>query len=245
MAGANKIHIWRDMTHAETEFRIEPRKDPRISINKLAEYLSASPARRQTIVRDQKYPSPIRAPYYNEAEAAILSFFENGRNYTVLDRAMMDLGQRTPDTILKTRMASSSLDALVAFADTGLDLLEGFTPVVLPRAQAKLVYQDVAVSVRPELLLKRQHDEKTTVGVLKLYFSKGEPLSEDGGKFVTAACCEHLLQHLKTEGQPDLKAVYVLDVLAKKFFLAPKATKKRLKDISAACSEISAVWKTL
>lgn len=225
---------------------ITPRTDPRISINKLAEYLKASPARRQSIVRDQKYPSPIRAPYYNEAESAVRPFFERNKSYSVIEEAMLDLGQRAPETILKAQMASNCLDALAAFADTGLDQIDGFDSVVLPRAhQPRLAFGDVEVSVRPEVLLRRGQGSGASVGLLKLYFSKGDPLSDDTASFVATACCEYLTQHLSGHGKPDLKSVLVLDVLAKKFFFAPRATKQRLKDITAACGEISAVWKAI
>ena len=229
----------------QAAFAIDPRLDPRISINKLAEYLGASPARRQTIVRDQKNPSAIKSPYYNDAENAIRSFFAKNKDYAVLEEAMSELGQRAPQTVLRDQMASKCLDALAAFADTGLDPLNGYTVAVLPRSQPKLLYRNVAVSVRPEVLLKRDNGDATVVGVLKLYFSKGDPLSDEGGKYVAAACLEHLTQHLSDGGQPDHKAVFVLDVLAKKFFQAPRATKKRLRDIEAACGEIAAVWSAV
>lgn len=222
------------------------RTKPKISINKLAEYLKASPARRQSIVRDQKYPSPIRAPYYNEAESAVLSFFERNKNYGVIEDAMLNLGQRAPETVHKAQMASSCLDALAAFADTGLDQIDGFDSVVLPRAhQPKLAFGDVEISVRPEVLLRRGQGPGASVGLLKLYFSKGDPLTDDTANFIATACCEYLTQHLSGHGKPDLKSVLVLDVLAKKFYFAPRATKQRLKDIAAACGEISAVWKAI
>jgi len=40
---------------------------PRISVNKLAEFMTAKPARQRQILRDQKYPSDFKVVFYKEA----------------------------------------------------------------------------------------------------------------------------------------------------------------------------------
>ena len=54
------------------------RADPRISINKLGEYLIATPSRRRAIIKEQKRPKAYMTAYYEEAEAAITEYIVTG-----------------------------------------------------------------------------------------------------------------------------------------------------------------------
>ena len=44
---------------------------PRISVNKLAEFVGARGARQRQILKDQKYPTDYKAMYHKEAAEAI------------------------------------------------------------------------------------------------------------------------------------------------------------------------------
>ncbi len=50
-----------------------PNNQPRISINKLAEFTAAKAARQRQILRDQKYPTEFKGMYYKESSEAIAS----------------------------------------------------------------------------------------------------------------------------------------------------------------------------
>src|ERR1700722_10570338 len=55
------------------------RAKPRISVNKLGEYLTAtSPARRRRLVRDQKVPSDFAVPRYAKAWEPISKYLKSG-----------------------------------------------------------------------------------------------------------------------------------------------------------------------
>jgi len=54
-------------------------KKPKVSANKLGEYMSASPSRRNEIVKNQKYPKGYVVTRYNDARRAIIDYFLNGR----------------------------------------------------------------------------------------------------------------------------------------------------------------------
>lgn len=61
------------------------RERPRISVNKLGEYLTEpNPSRRRRILLDQKEPKDFILPYYDPARDAILRFFgDGGRSFQV------------------------------------------------------------------------------------------------------------------------------------------------------------------
>ncbi len=46
-------------------------KGPRISVNKLAEYIGSKGRRQREILRDQKFPEDFKGMYYREASEAV------------------------------------------------------------------------------------------------------------------------------------------------------------------------------
>lgn len=51
------------------------RPEPRISVNKLGEYLVATASRRRQILRDQKRPPDFKVVRYADAQRAIVDYF--------------------------------------------------------------------------------------------------------------------------------------------------------------------------
>src|SRR5689334_23054807 len=56
---------------AEGAMAKSPANQPRISVNKLAEFIDAKAARQRQILRDQKFPSEFKGMYYREAAETI------------------------------------------------------------------------------------------------------------------------------------------------------------------------------
>jgi len=48
-----------------------PENAPRISLNKLCEFMTASIPRQRRIIKDQKFPSDFMRVYYREAQEAV------------------------------------------------------------------------------------------------------------------------------------------------------------------------------
>src|SRR5688572_25506176 len=93
-----------------------PANLPRISVNKLAEFIGARPARQRQILRDQKYPGDFKGMYYKEAaEAVSTCIASNLENTEVLDRAIRLLEQKTSEKIGTQRRISANIDALESF----------------------------------------------------------------------------------------------------------------------------------
>jgi len=61
------------------------RPNPRISITKLAEYMVATPSRRRSILRDQRYPPAFKAAKFRAAYAAIADVLVRGGDPHLID----------------------------------------------------------------------------------------------------------------------------------------------------------------
>jgi hypothetical protein len=68
---------------------------PRISVNKLAEFITAKASRQRQILRDQKFPQDYKVTYYKEASEAIsICIGSNIENTAIIERTISNLEQQ-------------------------------------------------------------------------------------------------------------------------------------------------------
>lgn len=216
---------------------------PRISANKLGEYLVSPPLRRRDIIERQKYPCSFIGAYYEPARAIIVDFLVG-----TLDREGM---LRRTEALVSAEHASSyalhqahgCAEAVLRFLDLepALDL-RGMTPVQLTE-HAALDVEGVRVSVYPDLVLEG-HDRRgrPQVGALKLHFPKAHPHTETSAEYVATLLRAHAQRHMLARGHVSDDACLVVDVFAGRIVSAPRGHVRRLRDIGAACDEIRRAW---
>lgn len=218
---------------------------PRISVNKLGEYLVVGPGRRHRILHDAKFPPDFIRPVYRTATEVIAAFIAGGMSdIAALERAMEALGNETPNTVWDQRRINSNIDALETFANMidAIDL-RGAAPELGAHQAALLMRNGVAISVRPEVVLRGTRRGQSVVGGLKLHFPKANPLGPEASGFVSAAMAAHLQA---TQGDPvEPSLCGVVDVSSAQFFPGPTATRQRLRAVDDACTEIAARWPTI
>lgn len=89
---------------------------PRISVNKLGEYLVSKAGRQQRILYDAKFPSDLITPYYRDAEEAISQFITSGlQDIGILERKMATLDQSKAETVYQTRRVAGNIEAMEQF----------------------------------------------------------------------------------------------------------------------------------
>ncbi|MGQ0699316.1 MAG: hypothetical protein ACT4PZ_13855 [Panacagrimonas sp.] len=215
---------------------------PKISLNKLGEYLDSTPSRRRQIVKDQQDPQAFLAARYNDARREIIAFLEQG---AVDDQGLLQaaaalrLDDTGSDFARQDRLASA--DAIEDFLDVCEKLdLEGLLVEGTDKAiTAGMDIGGVGISIRPDALLK---DELTgrVKGAIKLHFSKSAPLSEKSREYVATV----LRVYMTASGGSgiDPNKCYAIDVPTHKTSCAPRAFKRKMRDVEAACEEIAARW---
>lgn len=219
------------------------REAPRISINKLGEYMTATPGRRRGIVRDQRRPKGFLVPRYNEAQNAII------RSLTAEDRdpgALLDEIQRLRSkpaaSAWEEQRNASCAEALAAFLEIWDEVPTNARYERAPQQPPVLRYGDVAVSVRPELISHGVTRRETWVGALKLYFSKTNPLTPDAGAFIATGLADFAEQYLALSGKALPSRCLVIDVFARRIFTPPRSRRRRQAELLAACEEIARAW---
>ena len=228
-----------------------PVNQPSISVNKLGEYVVSKAARQRKILHDRKYPDEEFqiGMYYREATEAISRYLASGAlDQEPLETALKVLEQQTPQRVGTARRINGNIDAIERFS-TMLDDVDfkGGVPELGQHAPPKLVRHGVAISVRPEIVLRATIKGREHVGAIKLHFSKTHPHSEESAGFVSAALNEFCKAHLigATDAIVNPTFCQVIDVASGKVHQGVKSTKQRLADIDAACQNIAGLWPTI
>ena len=223
------------------------KEKPRISINKLGEYLVATPLRRRSIISEQKRPKTYQVIYYQSASDAIAkSISSNGIKYDLLAEESDKLMKLEPMSEPDEYKYQSNIEAIDSFLNICDDLpLEDMKTSIGQSDPPKITVAGVEISIRPELILSKTHNNENLVSVLKLYFSKNSPLDKIAGQYIATLLHKYAQKYLLDLGNPNIRLAIVIDVFAEKFYTAPASYKRRMDNIEAACKEIQLIWPTV
>lgn len=215
---------------------------PRISITKLGEYIIASPLRRQRILEDQAQPRDFVVARYRRARRPIVRALTRGSGiFFELEAAKSRLRQRTPKSDWDENDLTNSIAALEAFLEHRAKLTMGDGRFRPKHKDAGIHIEGVYVSVRPDLILWSGVEDKHVVGAAKLYFGKTTPLTNESGAYISTVLRRYLESRLPHRTiSPALCQVF--DVLAHQVHAAPRAYKRTMKQIEAACRDIRHLW---
>ncbi len=213
---------------------------PKISLNKLGEYMTATPARRRRIIEDQIAPKGFIAARYTDARENISSHIAGEISDDNLETMAVDLRNKIYDSKFVAQDKNLSADAIDSFLEISDQLPTGYKFEKAPaNGKSTLALSGVDVSIRPDVYIKNDNNE--VVGAVKLHFPKSNPLTTTSGEYVATALKTFLQESTKTP--IDHKLCIVVDVSSSSVIPAPKAGKKRMIDIEAACEEFGNQWK--
>ncbi len=217
---------------------------PKISLNKLAEYLEANPSRRKTIVYDAKYPEAFKTTRYKEARDVIMEYLiTNDENEVLL--AIDKLKKKKTSTEFQEQDRKLSIKVLSDVLNMDLSFLKNTELSLFADKSHKLEICGVTVSISPDLFVTSLKD-KNLIGVIKLHISKNNKLSEEGQNIATL-----LLKHYTQEALADTgeivsnKLCVSIDLFNNSTQYCPSATAQRFKRIESACEEIALRWDSL
>lgn len=225
----------------------KPRNDPRLSVNKLAQYVTSRAARQNQILRNAKFPPDYITAYYRDAGEAIASFIGSGMNdLGVLDRTILKLLQSEASNIQQDRQKSANVDAIETFMGMLDDIdLKGANPSLGSHAAPHVTIAGVSVSVRPDIILRCEKKGSTLIGAIKLHFPRSEPLDIEQAGYVSAMLHRFASDHLLDEGTASTAHCMVVDVASAKFHPGVASVKKRMTDIQSSCGHIAQLWPSV
>jgi hypothetical protein len=223
---------------------LKAREHPRISLNKLGEYLEATPIRRRAIVKDQKKPPGAAVvTRYGPVTQVLKEYFEYADKDFLLAR-IADMKADHSGTIWQRedrQLSAQTLERMTAMLDD-IDM-SGIKIVPFPlSAKSVLFVSGVRISVRPDFLIVSASDPVIAVGALKLSHNKQNPLTKTGCEYVATVLARFVGEAFAS---PSVSLKHCLSVSTPLQLVvqAPKAQRAKGKTIDAACEEIAGGWK--
>ena len=221
-------------------------KLPRISVNKLAEYLESSPTRRKKIIYDAKYPSKFIVTRYTDARDIMKTYLRNGQEEDFVLKAIEDLEKKKPKTDFQEQDIALSIESLELLLETDTSVLEGYEVSCFEGVNELVKIVGVDVSVNPDLILTKKVGDIVNVGSVKLHLSKSNLLSNESQKVVAVMLQSFTSSYVVKKGEvANYKQSKSVDVFQRTIECCPTAFKLRMKNVEAACEEIALWWDTL
>ena len=229
--------------------------EPRMSINKLMEFMSEPlPSRRRELVDNQKNPlaNKPKITWCASARRAIVEFFASGcSDESILDNeierlqhSIETLDEKDPKKLeSKTKKLQVEIDAINSFKGLHKEMdFMGFKFVKVSKKPKYLEYSGVHVSVRPEVIVSTQNLFEH-VGCLKLYFTKNRRLKQEEADFLCSILNHYTETHLSLNHSANPKACFAIDIFGRKVFTASKNVSFHTGRIRKSCQEIREIWK--
>lgn len=222
-----------------------------ISVNKLAEYIVSRGARQRALLTQRKYPDPDFnvGMFHREAAEAIQKYITGGAIDPSLVEAQLGiLNQMTPEKIGTIRRIGSNIARLEQFQEMldDIDLKDG-TPTMGEFSPPKVTIRNVAISVRPEIVLSGVGPKgEKLVGGMKLQMTGSRKFTEEAAGYVSAVIQEYCKRYLVKDDE-IVYAPYcqVIDVGNGIVHPGVKATTQRMRDVEAECQNISDLWPSI
>lgn len=224
-----------------------PRTSPRISINQLAAYLTATPSQRRRILQVAKNPPTFRVNWYDPARSAIAVFVRGGMaNENILTDESARLYSLPVSSDYDETRNRTNAEAIDAFLDCYDQIDTADSILEAPTSSTLQTIHNVDISIRPEFLISGRARGVDVCGGVKLYLSTSEPLTNQSAPYIAAALMQHIQSHHQPTGHVARHALcQVIDVCARTVHSAPRATTRRFTDIAAACQEIALIWPSV
>ena len=221
-------------------------QSPRISINKLGEYIYATPARKKRILLDAKFPSEIITSRYAPVQNAAIQYFAASvKDIQIFNRVKDILSQKQPANDHQKEKIKSCIEALTHLTSCASSKLVPYTetPAIKGYKDCKsITINGVVISLRPEILLLDINTNQPK-GAIKLAFAKGHFLSIQEGQCIAGLIKSYLEKELKITC--SYKDCITLDVFSSRIIYAPTKNEWTINKIESACDDIRLIWPSL
>lgn len=214
-------------------------KSPRLSVNKLAEYMNADTLRRRQIVKDAKYPKSFKDTRYADARTGIKDYIIGGYDENIIGDIIRTLKQRPDGTDFQNNDIKNSIASLGHILSTELPNFENCTLQEFDGENTLINIEGLNISVYPDIIIKRNDNGK--IGGLKIHLSKTYDLG-DGLIYVSTLMKYFFINCGYEENIIDDKLCVSVDVFRMKYEFSPKSYKRTIQRLSAACQEIVLWW---
>jgi hypothetical protein len=232
--------------------KIKVHAEPRISANKLAEYILADPHRQRTIIRESKFSKVVMTVPYTKTRTFI------ARAFTGDSLDIDKLGQRAAEIERENEVDgisdwhhtdnTNSALALKKIISIASELSWKNARIVHGRLGG-IQIAGVHVSVQPELVFTFEHRNISKAGAILLNTAKSDEksLARNNGGYCVGNYLSSLLFQMLLSKAPRIAAplsskCFAVDVFRETVYTAPANYRTLNKNLEAACEVIASRW---
>jgi len=227
-------------------------KDPRISANKLGEFLVVDESRKRTILKNSKKQSKAVTLHYNKAKQAFIKAFRpEGFDALALQRSaarLRSIAIAPSWEAEENRMSADVLEKLAEIIDQ--ITIKNATQIARPqKGWGGLIIADVNVSVNLDCVFTITHRGVKRLGAVILYTTKDKSKSlsrslgdNSAGDYVATILQRHLQENFSSEGKAHQSICFVVDVHRRKIYQPTTRERTLFNHIEAACEGIASRW---
>ena len=224
------------------------RKQPQISLARLADYAAASEQAKRGIAVTCKYQPIARLIQYNDAKPIISNYIRSeNRKVEDLKEKLAVLKNKICDDDFSKEVNGHNCDCIEKF----ISLADAFNfkdysytrPMKLP----KIELNGMPISVSPNVLVSRTNRQnKVMIGAIMLRYSKGRPLNEKIGSNQSAFMYEYFRQPTFHEyGTSEKRLCITLDTQSAIAYEAPSNATYLYKEMAASCASLVERWPNI
>lgn len=221
------------------------KKDPYISINKMAEYMTASPLRRRQIIKNLKKDRDFYKVYYSEVKKAIPKFLKNDYDSNIIENVIENIENKKHSSDWEKSDNSNSIIALENVLESNLPDLDNYKVIKDSFKIKEIELSGVTITIKPELYFENKKNNK--IGAFKFHIAKtpDNQLEEENRIYVATLLKFAFLEHGHSEKIIDDNACVSYDVFKKDYSTSSRAFKRVISSIESACEEIEARWSKI
>jgi hypothetical protein len=244
-----------DSTQLVDSDKIKVHTEPRISANKLAEYVIADPSRQKAIIRDAKFAKTVIIVPYSKTRAFIpRAFAPDSLDIDKLVRRAEEIERENEaDGISDWHHGDNTRSALALKKIAALaPELSWKNARILHGRLGGIEIAGVKISVQPELVFTFEHRNISKVGAIILNTAKSDEKSLDRnngayrvGDYLASLLFQMLLSKGPRIAAPLNSKCFALDVFREKVYTAPANYRTLNKNLEAACEVIASRWSAI
>jgi hypothetical protein len=219
---------------------------PQISLNKLAEFVNASSARKRSILKTIKSntaESRSKRQRYATAKSAINSFMVDKKHalkiFEEKKKYLLDKKTESPQQANDIKNSLAAIKILEQLAQSDLTQYQKFYSQRPNKEQKNTRINGVLVHLAPDIVFLTRGEIK---GAMKLIFSK-RPITPLEGQIIAGLTAKFLEKNFKARIYH--KDCFALDVFAKRIHPVPESFKYYSIVLKKAYAEINKLWTTI
>jgi hypothetical protein len=230
-----------DPTHTE-------RKTCELRVRELADYMAASQQRRRTVLRDAKYRPVARTLQHKEARTIISNWLRDGHGDTsTLGRHAERMRARHATSDFVSSQNNFSADYIETFMNAFPLMDIPACEMRAPSTKGQMTLGGTKIIFNPDILVARSTTRNTRrIGSVFLRYAKGKELSEEAALFQSSFSFGYLrLIPFEEPAEVEKKLCMTIDGYTGKVNEAPGNAVYRFNEMTAACSDITALWPNI